>query len=192
MDFIIYFLSAYLIGSLMAGYFVVKFLGKKDLRMEGSMNVGARNAGRVKGKSAFVLTFLGDALKGAAIVLAGKYFGFSPEAVIAGLGFAILGHLKPITLKFKGGMGISTFIGGIITFEPATAMVILAGFLVLYPFFKSFTLAGLGAFSFIPFALAFFEQDFVATLEVTVLILVIYFVHREDLKDRFMNRTIKT
>ena len=188
---IIYFILAYLIGSLMAGFFVVKILGNKDIRVEGSGNVGARNAGRVHGKTSFVLTFLGDALKGAAVILAGRYLGFTEEMILAGLGFALFGHIKPITLKFKGGMGISTFIGGMLAFEPFIAIILIAGFLLLYPFVKSFTFAGLGAFILIPFTLFFIEGSWGISLMAGILVLIILYVHLEDIKERLNHKAKK-
>lgn len=185
---IIYFLLAYLIGSLMTGFFVVKILGNKDIRVEGSGNVGARNAGRVHGKTSFILTFLGDALKGAVVILAGRYLEFTDEIILAGLAFALVGHIKPITLKFKGGMGISTFIGGMLAFEPLIAAVLIAGFLLLYPFVKSFTFAGLGAFILIPFTLFFLETSWGIFLMSGILVLIILYVHLEDIKERLVNK----
>lgn len=168
----------------MAGFLVVKVLGKKDIRVEGSGNVGARNAGRVHGKTSFVLTFLGDALKGAAVIFAGRYLEFPPEIILSGLGFAIVGHVKPITLRFKGGMGISTFIGGMLAFEPMLAIVLIAGFLLLYPFLKSFTFAGLGSFVIIPFALYFLTSSWDGAIMTGILVMIILYVQREDIKER--------
>jgi acyl phosphate:glycerol-3-phosphate acyltransferase len=187
---IIYFILAYLLGSMMAGFFVVKALGKKDIRVEGSGNVGARNAGRVHGRLSFVLTFLGDALKGAVVVVAGRYLGFSPEVTLIALGFAILGHLKPITLKFKGGMGISTFIGGMLAFDPIIAIILISGFLLLYPFLKSFTFAGLGSFIIIPFALYFINGNFNTSTLTAILVSIILYVHRQDINERLDRKTI--
>lgn len=186
-----YFVISYLIGSLMAGYFVVTILGKKDIRVEGSGNVGARNAGRVHGKGSFVLTFLGDALKGAIVIFIGEYFKLSPELLLAGLGFAILGHVKPITLKFKGGMGISTFIGGMLAFEPRTSLVIILGFLIFYPFLKSFTFAGLGSFVLIPICFFFFGIKPLVILITVILLMIILFVHRTDITERLSKRVKK-
>jgi acyl phosphate:glycerol-3-phosphate acyltransferase len=181
---LVYYLFSYLLGSIMAGFFVVKLLGNKDIRVVGSGNVGARNAGRVNGKASFFLTFIGDALKGAVVIMAGKYFGFSDELILGGLGLAILGHVKPVTLRFKGGMGISTFIGGMIAFEPITALVILSGFLLLFPFLKSFTFAGLGSFLMIPISFYLLGADLKVISIAGFLVLVIIFIHRQDILDR--------
>lgn len=175
----------------MAGFFVVKFLGKKDIRVEGSGNVGARNAGRVHGRSSFILTFIGDALKGAIVIFLGEYFKLSPEFLLAGLGFAILGHVKPITLKFKGGMGISTFIGGMLAFEPITALIIILGFLLLYPILKSFTFAGLGSFILIPVSFYFLGIQPLANFISSILVMIIIFIHWEDISERFYKRVKK-
>lgn len=132
----------------MFGYLVTKLLYHNDIRFDGSGNVGARNAGRLHGKKAFVVIFLGDALKGVLVILIARYFGFSDHIQLVGLGLAILGHLKPITLKFKGGKGISTFIGGIIMFEPLLILVIILAFYCTLSLYKKLHLCWIRGISF--------------------------------------------
>jgi acyl phosphate:glycerol-3-phosphate acyltransferase len=179
-----YFIISYLIGNIMFGFLITKILYRKDIRLQGSGNVGARNAGRLYGKSAFVFIFLGDALKGALVILAACTFQFSEAVQLIGLGLAILGHVKPVTLKFKGGKGISTFIGGMIAFNPLVIPVIIVGFGVLYPFLKSFTLAGLGGFLFIPAVLFFKSNDWISSIIEIGIIIILYIAHADNIKER--------
>ncbi|WP_335487717.1 glycerol-3-phosphate acyltransferase [Neobacillus niacini] len=179
-----YFIFSYLIGSIMFGFLITKIFYRKDIRVQGSGNVGARNAGRLHGKTAFVLIFLGDALKGVLVILAARYLHFSETIQLVGLALAIMGHIKPITLKFKGGKGISTFIGGIIVFEPLMVPVIILGFSIFYTFIKSFTLAGLGAFLFIPVVLFIINNDWLSCLIALGIIAMLYAAHAENLKGR--------
>jgi acyl phosphate:glycerol-3-phosphate acyltransferase len=180
----LYFIISYVIGSIMFGFLITKIFYRKDIRIQGSGNVGARNAGRLHGKTAFVLIFLGDTLKGVLVILAARYLQFSESIQLLGLALAIFGHIKPITLKFKGGKGISTFIGGIITFEPILVPVIILGFGVFYPFLKSFTLAGLGAFLFIPVVLFLKNNDWLSCIIALGIIAMLYAAHAENLKER--------
>jgi acyl phosphate:glycerol-3-phosphate acyltransferase len=180
----LYFIASYLIGSIMFGFLITKIFYRRDIRVQGTGNVGARNAGRLHGKTAFVLIFLGDALKGAFVILAARYLQISEPIQLVGLTLAILGHLKPITLKFKGGKGISTFIGGIITFEPMLVPVIILGFCLLYPFMKSFTLAGLATFLFIPVVLFLKNNDWLSCMIALGIIAMLYAAHAENLKER--------
>lgn len=180
----LYFILSYLIGSIMFGFLITKIFYRKDIRVQGSGNVGARNAGRQHGKTAFVLIFLGDALKGVLVILAARYLQFSETVQLLGLALAILGHIKPITLKFKGGKGISTFIGGIITFDPILVPVIILGFSILYTFKKSFTIAGLGAFLFIPVVLFLKNNDWLSCTIALGIIVMLYAAHAENLKER--------
>lgn len=180
----LYFIISYLIGSVMFGYLVSKGIYQNDLRHHGTGNVGARNAGRLHGKTAFVLIFLGDAMKGALVILAARYLQFSEPIQLLGLTLAIFGHLKPITLKFKGGKGISTFIGGIIAFDPLTVPVIILAFGVLYPFLKSFTMAGLGTFLFIPLVLFIKNNDWLSCILEIIIIVILYIAHSENIKER--------
>jgi acyl phosphate:glycerol-3-phosphate acyltransferase len=180
----LFLIGSYLIGCIMFGYLVTKMFYHKDIRLHGSGNAGARNAGRLHGKNAFVLTFLGDALKGVLVIVIARYLEFSSAIQLLGLGFAILGHVKPIILKFKGGKGISTFIGGMIMFEPLLIPVIIIGFLVLYPFTKSFTFAGLGAFLLIPLFLWFYHGDWISCTVAVANLVFILLAHSENIKER--------
>jgi acyl phosphate:glycerol-3-phosphate acyltransferase len=180
----LYFILSYLIGSIMFGFLITKIFYRKDIRVQGTGNVGARNAGRLHGKTAFVLIFLGDALKGVLVILAARYLQFSDTVQLLGLALAILGHIKPITLKFKGGKGISTFIGGIITFDPILVPVIILGFSILYTFKKSFTIAGLGALLFIPVVLFLKNNDWLSCTIALGIIVMLYAAHAENLKER--------
>jgi len=109
----------------LTAWWVGKFYNT-DLRGHRSGNLGARNAGAVIGKSAFLLTFLGDALKGVLVILAGRYFGYSEWAVAMGGLLVICGHLFPFWLKGKGGKGIATFVGIGLTFNVLFAIVLVS------------------------------------------------------------------
>jgi acyl phosphate:glycerol-3-phosphate acyltransferase len=183
----LYGLFSYLIGNIMFGYLVSKKLYNKDIRQQGSGNVGARNAGRNHGKKAFVLTFLGDALKGTIVVIVAIYLSYPDFVQMIGLGLAIVGHILPLTLRFKGGKGISTFIGGIITFEPMVIPVIILIFILLYPFTKSFTISGMGALACIPLFLLIKDYDGYSCTIISFILLIIILVHLENLMERLKN-----
>lgn len=100
----------YLLGSIPFGLVLTKLAGTQDIRNIGSGNIGATNVLRTGNKFLAALTFLGDMLKGtAAVVLAGQFWGVD-AALAAGLA-AFIGHLFPVWLGFKGGKGVSTYIG---------------------------------------------------------------------------------
>ena len=109
----LYWLCSYIIGTFLTAYVIAKSKGI-DLSKEGSGNFGARNIGRVVGSWAFIVTMLGDAVKGAAVVIVGYALGFSMLTVVIGLICTVLGHVYPFWRKFKGGKGVATSIGGLI------------------------------------------------------------------------------
>lgn len=137
--FIILMLTAYLVGSIPNGYLLGKCFGK-DIRKQGSGNIGATNTLRSLGKAAGVLTLLLDALKGALPVVifpmllsgdhlpvsiyqnAGIFFGFA----------AFCGHNWTIFLKFKGGKGVATALGifMVLSWKAMIIAVILAVILI--------------------------------------------------------------
>lgn len=181
---IIFYFICYFIGNLMTGFAVVKYFHRKDIREQGSGNVGARNAGRIYGKNAFILTFIGDALKGSLVIICGQMLDFTETQQLIGLTLAVIGHMKPVLLGFKGGKGVSTFIGGIITFEPVLALVIIIGFLLVFVVTKSFTKAGLASFTLIPFFTYFFLNSSQSTWALIPLVIIILIAHSKSLSER--------
>lgn len=110
------FIAAYLIGSFPTGYVVVKLLANKDIRTIGSGSTGATNVKRVLGFKWFVIVLLTDGIKGIIPVLAAKLISFPILGllpVIAAVA-VIIGHSKPIFLKFHGGKSVATGVGTII------------------------------------------------------------------------------
>lgn len=168
----------------MFGFLVMRLLYGVDIRKAGSGNVGARNAGRFGGKTAFLLIFLGDALKGTAVILLARSLHYSETVQLLGLGCAIIGHIKPITLKLKGGKGVSTFIGGMLAFQPWLASIIISAFLILYTFTKSFTFAGLGSFLTIPIVMLLESKTWQIVLIVAAIVGLVILAHIENMKER--------
>lgn len=124
----------------MTAYFVGRWNGI-NLQKENTGNLGARNAGRTLGKTAFILTVLGDGGKGIAVVLLGRFLGFSDFWITLGILFVVAGHLYPFWLRFKGGKGIATGIGALLAFSPLLLLAFLGGLSLSLPFTKSLTIS---------------------------------------------------
>ena len=100
----------YLLGSIPFGLFFAWIAGGGDVRKIGSGNIGATNVLRTGKKWAAAATLLCDGLKGLAAVLIAKAT-MPPGAEIAAATGAVLGHMFPVWLKFKGGKGVATYLG---------------------------------------------------------------------------------
>jgi len=100
----------YLLGSIPFGLLLTRLAGHGDVRSIGSGNIGATNVLRTGNKLLAGLTFLGDTLKGTAAVLVGGALAGPVGAMIGGLS-AFIGHLAPVWLGFRGGKGVSTYLG---------------------------------------------------------------------------------
>ena len=118
--FAIGFLIAYLLGSIPFGLLLTKFSGAGDIRKLGSGNIGATNVLRTGRKGLAAATLGLDAAKGVVAVLIGKSFG--PDLAVITTWGAVLGHLFPVWLKFKGGKGGATALGVGIALAPILAL----------------------------------------------------------------------
>jgi glycerol-3-phosphate acyltransferase PlsY len=113
----------YLLGSLHFGIVLSRLFGKMDPRSVGSGNTGATNVARNSGMKMGLFVLLGDVLKGVLAVLMGYLFGLNEVgAALAGLA-AVVGHMYPVYYQFKGGKGVATALGVILTFSISAALV---------------------------------------------------------------------
>lgn len=120
-------LSAYLIGSVPFAVLLARRLGTRDLRRIGSGNVGAANVLRTSGVRAGLTVMLLDMAKGAVSVMLVQRFDAGPATAVAGLA-AILGHIFPVWLRFRGGKGVATAAGVFSILTPLAVAPALAVF----------------------------------------------------------------
>jgi len=151
---------AYLLGSIPFGYLLVRFFRKEDIRAIGSGNIGATNVARSGAKGLGLLTLLLDALKGALAVYLALHFAPAVDgaasylAIAAGV-IAVLGHVFPVWLGFRGGKGIATALGVFIALVPPVALASFFVFLFVVLFTRFVSLGSILAAASIPMLAAF-------------------------------------
>jgi len=184
----LFFLGAYLAGSipfgLLAGY-AVKGI---DVRKHGSGNLGATNVFRVVGKKWGITVLLLDALKGYFAVAAAAFLAPELDPYIRlALGItAILGHVFPVWLGFRGGKGVATSLGVFLALIPGPALVTFGFWAVLFAAFRIISLASLAAASVFPaviFAMMSHQPEFSAYLAISLLLAgFIFYTHRANVR----------
>jgi glycerol-3-phosphate acyltransferase PlsY len=178
-------LAAYLLGCFAVGYYLVHARIGKDIREIGSGSVGARNVGRVLGKSGFVITLLCDSGKGAlAAWLAQEWTNSSRVALLAMLA-VVCGHIWPIQLRFRGGKGVATALGTLLIFDYRIALTLSVLFLAGFVLTRKTLLPGMFAFVCLPLVGWFFEDSNFTMALLAVLSAAILFAHRKNLADEF-------
>lgn len=153
MMIIVMLLLSYLIGAFPSGFVIGKLFFKKDIRQFGSGNTGATNSFRVLGRPAgFLVTFL-DIFKGFITVFFplwlpvhadGPISTFFTNGLIVGL-FAILGHVYPVYLKFRGGKAVATSAGVVLGVNPILLLILAIIFFIVLKIFKYVSLASIVA-----------------------------------------------
>ncbi len=134
----------YLLGSIPFGLVLTWIAGKGDVRKIGSGNIGATNVLRTGSKGLAALTLLLDCLKATAAVLVVQRL-FGPQAgPPAGAG-ALIGHLYPVWLKFRGGKGVATLLGVLIPLLPIAAVAYAAVWILLLLTIRISSVAGMSA-----------------------------------------------
>lgn len=160
---------AYLLGSIPFGYILVRLFRKQDIRQTGSGNIGATNVARSGAKGLGIATLVLDAAKGYVAVAAAQliFRRMPPDglqldtfstyaqalylaAAIAAI-FAVLGHMFPIWLRFKGGKGVATGVGVFLGIAPKAVGLVLILFLAIVWFSRYVSLGSIVATAAFPF-----------------------------------------
>jgi glycerol-3-phosphate acyltransferase PlsY len=148
----------YLLGSIPFGYLLVKIFQRRDIRQTGSGNIGATNVAR-SSPALGILTLLLDAIKGfvAVGVAVGLVGGsdrmrsphFYTAMALAAL-CAVLGHMFPIWLKFRGGKGVATGVGAFVAIVPKAVLIAICVFAALVALFRYVSLGSIAAAAALP------------------------------------------
>jgi acyl phosphate:glycerol-3-phosphate acyltransferase len=169
----------YLLGSIPFGLLLTRLSGGPDIRSIGSGNIGATNVLRTGKRALAAITLLCDILKGTVAVLLAAHFFGRDAALVAGLA-ALLGHLFPVWLKFKGGKGVATYIGVLLGLAWPVALAFGVIWLIGAALFRYSSLAALIASALTPAMLWFYGQPNVAALFLLLSVLV-WIMHRENI-----------
>jgi len=162
----------YLFGSVPFGLLLTRLAGLGDVRAIGSGSIGATNVLRTGNKGLAAATLLLDAGKGAFAVAVFRYLGPPDAALWAGLG-AVVGHLFPVWLGFKGGKGVATGLGVLLTAAWPVGVTACAVWLIVAAIGRMSSLAGLVALAVSPVAALLLGNAAIAWLALAIALLVI-------------------
>ncbi len=185
--------AAYLLGSVPTGYLLMRLFLKQDIRQAGSGNIGATNVLRSGGKGLGAATFLLDMLKGCSAVWLGAMLGrmllpgwplHDAEALAALV--AVLGHIFPVWLGFRGGKGVATGFGVFLVAAPLAALAAITVFFLVLAISRYVSLAsvlGAGSFPFFAWLLNRLQNGgarphFFIAVEIAVALLIIVKHHQ--------------
>ncbi len=174
-------LLGYGIGCFSTGYYLVRLWKSEDIRTLGSGSAGAHNVGRVLGKKGLVLTFLGDAAKGALSIALARLFGVSTPVLALVFLAMILGHIWPAQLGFRGGKGLAPSFGAGLLFDFRLTIIVAFLSLILGTVSRQFTLSLMVVIAVTPFLLAWKGYDMQSALEFGVLVSILLFASRENI-----------
>lgn len=192
------YLLAYFIGGIPFGLILVKFFAKKDIRLEGSKNIGATNVLRVLkdvnpklAKKLAIATVILDALKGFAIIFIAYLLGFNP-AIQWMIGvMAVLGHCFSPYLKFEGGKGVATAAGVMVWFLPIEVLIALVVWFGLIKSLKVSSVASLGALLAFIIAsyLLHYDMSYIKThTPIFIIVAVIVYKHIPNILRLFVGK----
>lgn len=193
MEYIVFSVIAYFLGSIPTAVWVGKAWYNLDVREHGSKNAGATNTFRVLGKKPGIIVLLVDILKGALATFLPVIFiiinnqedkDFLIHLQILAAIFAVCGHVFPIFANFKGGKGVATSLGVIIGLQPLAALICLFIFLIVFILTKYVSFGAIVAAMAFPFIIKFvIGENSIWLLGFSVLLsCLVIFAHRKNIK----------
>jgi glycerol-3-phosphate acyltransferase PlsY len=180
--------GGYLLGSIPFGVIATRLGGAGDIRNVGSGNIGATNVLRTGRRDLALMTLLGDGGKGAVAVLLAwlvtRDGTMEQQAVLTSLagGAAFLGHLFPVWLRFKGGKGVSTFLGTMLAAAWPVGLAAAATWLVVAFVFRFSSLAALVAVALAPAIALLLGRSHATALLALFMALLVYVRHEDNIR----------
>ena len=186
--YLLLIIASYFIGAIPTGVVLARAFSGKDIRQEGSGNIGATNVTRVLGKKLGALTLVGDLLKGFLPVWVGSYLVSSLNVVCLMGCAAFLGHLFPVYLKFKGGKGVATALGVFLYLSPIVILVEIIVFVFVVGIWRYVSLGSLIAAASMPLLLVIIGSPKPVVLLSMAFALLIFIKHKANIQ-RLLNGT---
>jgi len=172
---------AYLLGSLSFGLLIARVYGRADLRHSGSGNIGATNVARTMGKTAGILTLLGDGAKGLVAVLCALKWGQASMLPALAAVAAVLGHMFPLYHGFRGGKGVATALGVLLPTLPLPLLGGLIVWLVVVAIWRYVSAGSMLAALVVPLLAVLGSYPVPLVMAATMIALLVLYKHRENL-----------
>jgi glycerol-3-phosphate acyltransferase PlsY len=183
---------AYLLGSFPSGLVLVRLATGRDVRKQGSGNIGAANVTRTAGIKIGAVAAVLDIAKGTLPVLLGRWLGLGSGALATVAMAAVVGHDYSLFLRFRGGKGVATTFGVSLALAPLAAILSIGAWLLILVTSRYSSLASLIALALLPVWMALMEQPpAYLTLE-TVLFMLAAVKHRENIVRLAQGKELKT
>lgn len=190
MEYVIFGLIAYLLGSIPTAVWTGKVWYGKDVREHGSKNAGATNTFRVLGKKPGTFVLLIDVIKGILAVVipvfVSNWVAIQTDIVhlkIVAAIFVVLGHVFPLYANFKGGKGVATSLGVIIALNPLAAGIALTVFLIVFIASNFVSLGSIcAAITFPTMLFVLGVESFALKIFSILLASLVIFAHRKNIK----------
>jgi len=186
MEFLVFAVIAYLLGSIPSGVMVGKLGYNIDIREHGSGNLGATNTFRILGVKAGIIVVLADILKGTLATALPLFLDVDVFRLGVGL-FAVLGHTYPLFAKFNGGKAVATSGGIILGINPVLFAVMVMSFLVTLYISKYVSLSSMVT-GIIAIIVSIIFRDWGLVIVTAALTIFVFYRHRENIK-RIKNKT---
>ena len=180
MTFFLIILLAYLIGSIPFGLVGKFFFKIQDPRTFGSKNIGATNVLRSGNKKAAAFTLFFDMFKGFLAVFISSYI--DNDFIYLAILSVVFGHIFPIYLLFKGGKGVATFLGALLSYSAVVGSLTLLIWIIVFYFTRKSSVAGISAIVLSNFFLFLFCDNISVKASVLLLSIFILFKHLENIK----------
>ena len=178
-------LIAYLIGSIPFGLLGKFFFKIEDPRTFGSKNIGATNVLRSGNKKAAAFTLFFDMFKGFVAVFISSFI--DNDLVYLAILSVVFGHIFPIYLLFKGGKGVATFLGALVSYSAVVGSLTLLAWITVFYFTKKSSVAGISAIVLSNLFLFVFCDNTSVKFSLLLLSIFILFKHSENIK-RLLNK----
>ncbi|MFT6582477.1 MAG: glycerol-3-phosphate acyltransferase PlsY [Alphaproteobacteria bacterium] len=172
-------IASYILGSIPFGLVITRLAGLGDIRTIGSGNIGATNVLRTGNKFLAALTLLLDGGKGAAAVLITAQIdppSIAPVAVLA-----VLGHLFPIWLGFRGGKGVATTLGAMLAMSWPVGLLCCGAWLLCAALFRYSSLSALASMALSP-VFAYFLAAQPVMIAAAVIAVLVIFRHKDNIQ----------
>jgi len=171
---------AYLLGSIPSGVWIGKILYHKDIREYGSGNTGATNTFRILGVKAGIAALTIDVLKGTLATSIPIWLGTDIHPIFIGV-FAIIGHIFPLYIKFKGGKAVATSAGVALALHPIFLFIFVGVFLAILFTTSTVSIASILAVFFAAIGSFFLNDPFFSVI-IWIIVFLILYLHRENIQ----------